>query len=204
MSRLITILSIVVLTALAAAAPSTAVEPDEMLSNPALEERAREISADLRCVVCQNQSIDDSDADIARDMRLLVRERLVAGDSDTEVVNYIVTRYGDFVLLHPPFQPNTLALWLAPPIMAVVIAILSVMFFRAYQRQRAAGSSPDPLSPADRAELDALVDRIAASTPPETNMSKFWAELENAKPDPDDPDPQDDEQETGDGPERRS
>lgn len=204
MKTLITALTIVVLTTLATAAPSGAVEPDEVLANPVLEARAREISADLRCVVCQNQSIDDSNADIARDLRLLVRERLVAGDSDTEVVDFVVARYGDFVLLRPPFQPNTLALWLGPPIMAVVIATLSVLFFRAYQRQRVAGSGPDPLSPDDRAELDALVDRIAASTTSEASMSKFRAELENPDPDPDDPEQQSDEPQTGDGPERRS
>ncbi|MGB0572791.1 MAG: cytochrome c-type biogenesis protein [Alphaproteobacteria bacterium] len=143
-----------------------AVEPDEVLADPALEARARAISTELRCVVCQNQSIDDSDSEIARDMRILVRERLVAGDNDEEVVNYLVARYGDFVLLRPPFQPNTLALWLAPPIMAVVIATLSVMFYQAYRRRRPAGNSPDPLSPADRAELDALVERIASTSPP--------------------------------------
>ncbi len=158
-----------------------AVEPDEVLADPVLEERARAISTELRCVVCQNQSIDDSDADIARDMRLLVRERLVAGDNDQEVVNYLVARYGDFVLLRPPFQPNTLALWLAPPIMAVVIATLSVLFYQTYRRRRLAGAGPDPLSPSDRAELDALVERIASKSPPspsDMQRSQFRAELE--------------------------
>lgn len=175
------VLALTMLTLLAGGAPSLAVEPDEVLDDPVLEGRARDISTELRCVVCQNQSIDDSDADIARDMRLLVRERLVAGDSDEEVMNYLVARYGDFVLLRPPFQPNTLALWLAPPIMAVVIATLSVLFYQTYQRRRLAGKGPDPLSPSDRAELDALVERIAgANTPDPANMkrSRFKDEIE--------------------------
>jgi cytochrome c-type biogenesis protein CcmH len=157
--------------------PVGAVQPDEVLADPALEARAREISAELRCVVCQNQSIDDSDAEIARDLRLLVRERLVAGDTDDQVVDYIVARYGDFVLLKPPFQPNTLALWLGPPIMAVVIATLAVMFFRTYERRRAANAALNPLSPEDRAELDALFERIAASPPRPPQHSAFRDEL---------------------------
>ena len=163
------------------AAPSgavLAVQPDEVLEDLALEARAREISTELRCVVCQNQSIDDSDAEIARDLRLLVRERLVASDNDEQVVSYIVARYGDFVLLRPPWQPNTYALWLAPPIMAFMIATLAVMFFRVYQRRRDAGFGPDPLCPNDRAELDALVERIAASTPPTGPKSQFRAGIE--------------------------
>lgn len=91
-----------------------AVEPDEMLTDPELEQRARQISKDLRCVVCQNQDIDSSNAGVARDLRLLVRERLVAGDDDTEVIEYIRARYGDYVLLKPPLEPATYALWFAP------------------------------------------------------------------------------------------
>jgi cytochrome c-type biogenesis protein CcmH len=91
-----------------------AVEPDEMLADPALEARAREISKELRCVVCQNQDIDSSNAGVARDLRLLVRERLLAGDSDAEVIEYIRARYGDYVLLKPPLEPSTYALWFAP------------------------------------------------------------------------------------------
>ncbi|MBO6781672.1 MAG: cytochrome c-type biogenesis protein CcmH [Alphaproteobacteria bacterium] len=179
-----------------------AVQPDEVLADPTLEARARDISAELRCVVCQNQSIDDSDAEIARDLRLLVRERLVAGDSDEEVVDFVVARYGDFVLLRPPFQPNTYMLWLGPPFMAVVIATLFVLFLRGYQRRRAAGLGPEPLSPNDRAELDALVDRIAASTPPGSEVKHgFRAELadglqhppgQDAPGDVHEPDPEDD------------
>ncbi|MFC0159174.1 MULTISPECIES: cytochrome c-type biogenesis protein [Mameliella] len=91
-----------------------AVEPDEMLEDAALEARAREISKELRCVVCQNQDIDSSNAGVARDLRLLVRERLLAGDSDAEVIEYIRARYGDYVLLKPPLEPSTYALWFAP------------------------------------------------------------------------------------------
>ena len=178
MRPIATLLAAVLLVLLAGAMPSIAVQPDEELDDPALESRAREISAELRCVVCQNQSIDDSDAEIARDLRLLVRERLLAGDSDEQVVAYIVARYGDFVLLRPPFQTNTLALWLAPPIMAVVIATLAILYFQTYQQRRAAGTGLDPLSASDRAELDALVERIAASDGPPLPRSRFQNEIE--------------------------
>ena len=94
--------------------PAHAIQPDEVLADPALEARAREIGRELRCLVCQNQSIDDSDADLARDLRVLVRERLQAGDSDRQVVDYVVSRYGDFVLLRPPVKPATYALWFGP------------------------------------------------------------------------------------------
>jgi cytochrome c-type biogenesis protein CcmH len=94
-----------------------AVEPDEILDDPVLEARAREISKDLRCVVCQNQDIDSSNAGVARDLRLLVRERLVAGDTDAEVMEFVRARYGDYVLLKPPFKPETYALWLAPALL---------------------------------------------------------------------------------------
>ena len=133
-----------------------------MLDDPMIENRAREISSELRCVVCQNQSIDDSDADIARSMRLLVRERLLAGDSDDQVIGYIVARYGDFILLRPPFQANTLALWLTPPIMAIVIAAVALLYCRTYQRRRIKDTRPHRLSLADRRELEALVNRFAA------------------------------------------
>tara|TARA_R110002110_G_scaffold415612_2_gene651708 strand:+ start:168713 stop:169348 length:636 start_codon:yes stop_codon:yes gene_type:complete len=191
MKQLSAFLAIMMLALLTGGAPSLAVEPDEVLADPALESRAREISTELRCVVCQNQSIDDSAAGIARDMRLLVRERLVAGDSDEEVVNYLVARYGDFVLLRPPFQPNTLALWLAPPIMAIVIATLAVLFYQTYQQRRLASMGPDPLSPSDRAELDALVERIGNTSPPDPSnlqRSRFRAEIEEGMRPPDERD----------------
>jgi len=182
MKQISAFLAIMIVALLAGGTASLAVEPDEVLDNPVLEGRAREISTELRCVVCQNQSIDDSNADIARDLRLLVRERLVAGDDDEQVVEYIVARYGDFVLLRPPFQPNTLALWLGPPLMAVIIATLSVLFYQTYRQRRLAGGSPEPLSPTDRAELDALVERIASTSPPDptgTRRSQFRAEIED-------------------------
>lgn len=198
MSKPIKILFLFLILITAPTGTVVAVQPDEVLDDPALEARAREISTELRCVVCQNQSIDDSDAELARDLRLLVRERLVAGDTDEEVVSYIVARYGDFVLLRPPWQPNTYALWLAPPLMAFAIATLAVMFFRAYQRRRIAGQGPDPLSPDDRAELDALVERVAATTPPASGeRSPFRAELEEGltpHPEPEtEPEPEPDE-----------
>jgi cytochrome c-type biogenesis protein CcmH len=93
-----------------------AVQPDEVMSDPARESRARELSRELRCMVCQNQSIDDSDAPLARDLRLLVRERIAAGDSDAQVIDFLVARYGEFVLLKPRFNSRTLLLWLLPPL----------------------------------------------------------------------------------------
>jgi cytochrome c-type biogenesis protein CcmH len=100
--------------------PALAVRPDELLADPALEARARGISTELRCLVCQNQSIDDSDADLARDLRLLVRDRLVAGDTDAEVRDYIVARYGEYVLLNPVLAPHTLLLWIAAPVVLLI------------------------------------------------------------------------------------
>jgi cytochrome c-type biogenesis protein CcmH len=107
-----------------------AVQPDEMLADAQLEAHARAISADLRCLVCQNQSIDDSDADLAHDLRLLVRQRLSAGDNDAQVRQYIVDRYGDYVLLNPPLKPSTYALWLGPLALLVVAASAAFLFYR--------------------------------------------------------------------------
>ena len=107
-----------------------AVQPDEVLADPALEARAREIGAQLRCVVCQSQSIDDSDAPLARDLRLLVRERLLAGDSDDAVVDYVVDRYGDYVLLKPPMQTNTFFLWTAPALISLLALGVGVVAIR--------------------------------------------------------------------------
>lgn len=111
---------LVLLSALFIAGAAWAVEPSEMLKDPALEARARAISRDLRCLVCQNQSIDDSNADLAHDLRLIVRERLTKGDSDEQVKAYLVARYGDFVLLDPPFKAKTLLLWLGPPLLLLL------------------------------------------------------------------------------------
>src|SRR6201999_3400676 len=111
------ILACVVAIAVVAAAPAAyAVQPDEIMSDPARELRARDLSRELRCMVCQNQSIDDSEAPLARDLRLLVRERIAAGDSDAQVLDFLVARYGEFVLLKPRVEPHTLVLWLVPPL----------------------------------------------------------------------------------------
>jgi cytochrome c-type biogenesis protein CcmH len=105
------------LLGIAAASPARAVQPDEIMPDPVKEARARTVSAELRCMVCQNQSIDDSEASLARDLRLLVRERIAAGDSDSQVIDFLVARYGEFVLLKPRFEPATLLLWLLPPLL---------------------------------------------------------------------------------------
>ncbi len=118
------------LVALFIALPVAAVQPDEILPDPVLEERARDISAGLRCIVCRNESIDESNAELARDLRLLVRERLVAGDTDEEVVSYVVDRYGEFVLLRPPMSGSTIALWLAAPVLLLFGLALSIVYVR--------------------------------------------------------------------------
>lgn len=137
--------------------PAGAVTPDEMLSDPALESRARILSQELRCVVCQNQSIDDSNAPLAHDLRVLLRERLAAGDTDRESVDYIVARYGNFVLLKPPLQVNTLFLWVGP----ALFLLLSLIGFSRYLRSRAANAPTEtssPLSESEQTRLDALLD----------------------------------------------
>ena len=111
-------------------APSSAVNPDEVLSDPVLEHRARQLSAKLRCLVCQNQSIDDSDASLAKDLRILLRKRLVAGDSDEKVVDYIVSRYGEFVLLKPRFGLKTLVLWSLPVVLILFGFVLAFFKFK--------------------------------------------------------------------------
>jgi cytochrome c-type biogenesis protein CcmH len=133
-----------------------AVRPDEMLSDPALEARARDISHGLRCLVCQNQSIDDSDADLARDLRLLVRERLVAGDSDAEIVGFLTARYGDFVLLKPPVKPATWGLWFGPALVLVMAAAGLVVYVRA--RAGRPDHRPPDLNPEERRRLEALLN----------------------------------------------
>jgi cytochrome c-type biogenesis protein CcmH len=128
-----------------------AVAPDEVLKDPTLEARARAISAGLRCLVCQNQSIDESEAPVARDLRLLIREYIGNGRSDAEVVDYVVSRYGDYVLLKPRFGPGTYLLWLAP------FALVLAGFAFAFQRRGAQDESADTLTAAEKAELDALL-----------------------------------------------
>lgn len=132
------------------ASPAFAVQPDEMLDDPVLEDRARDISAGLRCIVCQNESIDESNAELARDLRLLVRERLVAGDSDDEAVAYIVARYGEFVLLNPRASGSTLILWLAGPVLVLIGGAIAVGFVRNRARS---GEVPIGLSPEEEARL---------------------------------------------------
>jgi cytochrome c-type biogenesis protein CcmH len=150
--------AVAVLVALAASGAG-AVGPGEMLKDPALEARAREISKELRCLVCQNQSIDDSDAELARDLRRLVRERVSAGDDDRQVIAYVVSRYGDFVLLTPPFKATTYALWLGPAAIALS-GVLAVVFY--YRRRRPGPRAPErgavPLTPEERRRLEALLE----------------------------------------------
>ena len=139
---------------LLAACPAHAVEPNEVLQDPALEARARTISEGLRCLVCQNQSIDDSEAPLAKDLRLLVRERLKAGDSNEQIVDFVVARYGEFVLLKPRFETHTLVLWLATPAVFLVALLIIAL---AYRRRRAEATNPPPLSVAERRKLKRLI-----------------------------------------------
>lgn len=140
---------------LALTMPALAVQPDEVLKDPALERRARDISAGLRCLICQNQSIDDSDAPLAKDLRVLVRERLKAGESDEQVREFIVRRYGEFVLLKPTFGLHTTLLWLGPALLLLTGAAGLAL---AARRRRAANAS-HALSPEERAALDAVLSR---------------------------------------------
>jgi cytochrome c-type biogenesis protein CcmH len=133
--------------------PALAVQPDEMLADRKLEARARIISEELRCLVCQNQSIDDSDAQLAHDLRVLVRDRLKAGDTNDEVRDFIVARYGDFVLLKPPFKPETLLLWAAP---ALVLALGGLGIWISLRRRRAL-VRPTPLSAEEQAALERVL-----------------------------------------------
>lgn len=137
------------------AAPAQAVNPDEMLDDPVLEQRARKVSQGLRCLVCQNQSIDDSDAPLARDLRLLVRERLLAGDEDEQVINFLVARYGEFILLKPRFRWHTVLLWLGPLAVLAAGAISVVLVFRRAKAQ----SRPSPLSSEEQRKLAEILDR---------------------------------------------
>jgi len=146
---------IALLVALVAPTAALAVEPDEILKNPQLEARARHLSEELRCMVCQNQSIDDSAAPLARDLRLLVRERLTAGDSDHEVLNYLVARYGEFVLLKPRFELQNLLLWGLPPF--AVVAGMIAQFVTA-RRRRAVNLQAPALSAAEQQRVAALVE----------------------------------------------
>ena len=129
-----------------------AVEPDEILKDPAQEARAREITRELRCVVCQNQSVDDSDAPLAKDIRVLVRERIAAGESDDAVKDFIVQRYGQYVLLRPPFAMDTALIWIGPFALFAIALGTALLFLR---RDRDDASQPKPLTPEEESRLDA-------------------------------------------------
>ena len=146
---------IILFVAFLASGPSQAVQPDEILKDPVLEGRARNLSRELRCMVCQNQSIDDSDAPLARDLRLLVRERLTQGDTDQQVLDFLVSRYGNFVLLRPPLEWHTILLWGLPP--AALIAGLVGLMIKV-RRQRPTASGTEGLSQDEERRLSTLVD----------------------------------------------
>jgi cytochrome c-type biogenesis protein CcmH len=154
MSARLSLTSIVLLLALFFAGTAMAVKPDEMLADTALEARARALSEGLRCMVCQNQSIDESDADLARDLRILVRQRLVAGDTDQQVMDYVVSRYGEFVLLKPRFDLRNALLWGTPVLLLLVGGVFIVLTARS--RRTLATKS---LSSEEQAALDAILHR---------------------------------------------
>lgn len=136
-----------------------ATSPDEVLDDPVLEQRARALAKELRCLVCQNQSIDDSDADLARDLRQIVRERLVAGDSDADIIAFVTNRYGDFVLLRPPIKPATWGLWFGP----LALFLIAAAGLALYLRRRQAPEPVSGLSAEEQARLDALLDQKPAA-----------------------------------------
>ncbi|MFG1359203.1 cytochrome c-type biogenesis protein [Xanthobacter pseudotagetidis] len=159
--RRLAVLLLLVLSAFVSAAPAVAVQPDEILGDPVLESRARALSAELRCMVCQNQSIDDSDAPLARDLRLIVRERLTAGDTDPQVLDFMVQRYGEFVLLRPRFSWRNALLWGAPVLVLGLGALIAVVALR-----RRASGPVQRLSPEEEARLAKLLaEGKAADTP---------------------------------------
>jgi cytochrome c-type biogenesis protein CcmH len=154
MNRLIGLFFVGLLAAGLSLGEAVAVNPDEVLDDPVLEDRAREISQKLRCLVCQNQSIDDSNADLARDLRVIVRQRLVAGDSNEQVLQYVVDRYGDYVLLEPPFKGITYALWLGPAVLLTIGGAALVIVAR--RRRKAAPA--EGLSEDEKRRLAQLLD----------------------------------------------
>ncbi|RWK61981.1 cytochrome c-type biogenesis protein [Mesorhizobium sp.] len=146
--------SLILLLTLLFVGAALAVKPDEVLADPALEARARTLSEELRCMVCQNQSIDESDADLARDLRVLVRQRLVAGDTDQQVIDYIVSRYGEFVLLKPRFSLRNALLWGTPVLLLLVGGIFIVLTARSRR-----STATDALTAEEQAELDTILHR---------------------------------------------
>ena len=154
---LFVLLLVLPVMAMLGATPAHAVQPNEMLADPHLEARAREVGQELRCLVCRNQSIDDSDADLAHDLRVLVRRRITAGDSNDQVIAYIRSRYGDFVLLRPPFEIATALLWGGP----ALILLLGAVGVRRYYRHRRRDEPPPALSAEERRRLKSLLDGAA-------------------------------------------
>ncbi|MGK0246226.1 MAG: cytochrome c-type biogenesis protein CcmH [Pseudomonadota bacterium] len=148
--------------------PARAVLPDEIMTDPAKEARARELSTELRCMVCQNQSIDDSEAPLARDLRLLVRERISAGDSDRQVIDFLVARYGEFVLLKPRLNEHTLVLWLTPPLALLLGGFALWRLGRRKGNPAAGGGDSGPgLTPDEEARLERL---LAADSAPDKSL----------------------------------
>jgi cytochrome c-type biogenesis protein CcmH len=149
---------VLALAVMAGSSAAYAVQPDEIMSDPAKESRARDLSRELRCMVCQNQSIDDSDAPLARDLRLLVRERIAAGDSDAQVLDFLVARYGEFVLLKPRLEPHTYLLWLLPPLALAGGGFALWMYSRRRTRSATAeDQSLRQLTPEEEARLEQLI-----------------------------------------------
>jgi cytochrome c-type biogenesis protein CcmH len=155
-------LAAIVALALLVSPAAYAVQPDEIMSDPVKEARARDLSRELRCMVCQNQSIDDSDAPLARDLRLLVRERIAAGDSNSQVLDFLVARYGEFVLLKPRFERQTMLLWLLAPLLLASGGLALWLQIRRRSRSGADVSAP-PLTPDEEARVAALMSDDATS-----------------------------------------
>ncbi|HEY4836147.1 MAG TPA: cytochrome c-type biogenesis protein [Bradyrhizobium sp.] len=156
--RLVNFIRLAFVCSVCLASPVYAVQPDEIMSDPAKEARARDLSRELRCMVCQNQSIDDSEAPLARDLRLLVRERIAGGDSDAQVIDFLVERYGEFVLLKPPLERHTLLLWLLPPVALFGGGLALWLNWRRRQKTAAAGDeSPFKLTAEEEARLQRLM-----------------------------------------------
>jgi cytochrome c-type biogenesis protein CcmH len=154
MRRLVLIVACLVVASATVAGPVHALDPGEALKDPVLEHRAREISKELRCLVCQNQSIDDSSAPLAKDLRRIVRERLKKGDTNSQVIQFIVARYGDFVLLRPPVKPVTWLLWFGPAALLLMGAVALALRIR--RRRRAPVAAPPPLTEAEKRALRRL------------------------------------------------
>lgn len=161
---------VLLLVALLLPGATYAVQPSEMLSDAQLESRARHISESLRCLVCQNQSIDDSDADLAHDLRVLVRQRLVAGDSDEQVRQYLVDRYGDYVLLDPPMKPATYALWMGPPFFLLAGISIAWVFYR--RHKTAAAEFKASFSTEEQQRLNALIRSSSPAPGDEIQQTK--------------------------------